>query len=135
MILIIQFILKDTDIIVWDVVAETGICRLTGHKGIVTDVKFLADRNIVVSSSKDTFVKFWDLDTQHNFKTLVGHRSEVWGLALAKEDRYLVTGCNENELFVWKIFFADDAKGPDEPVRLNAEEEGDFDDSVKQNYP
>ncbi|XP_012251117.2 WD repeat-containing protein 3 [Athalia rosae] len=101
---------KDTDIIVWDVVAETGVCRLSGHKGSVTKVMFLKDHNIVVSASKDTFVKFWDLDTQHNFKTLIGHRSEVWCLILANEDRYLITGCNENELFVWKISFADAVK-------------------------
>lgn len=126
---------KDTDIIVWDVVAETGVCRLSGHKGIVTEVMFLTEHNIVVSSSKDTFVKFWDLDTQHNFKTLVGHRSEVWGLTLAKEDRYLITGCNENELIIWKIFFSDAEKGPDSSVNLtalNTNEDGDVDDA---NYP
>lgn len=37
----------------------------------------MKEHNIIISSSKDTFVKFWDLDTEHNFKTLVGHRSEV----------------------------------------------------------
>lgn len=58
-------------------VAETGICRLTGHKGVVTKLAFMKEHNIIISSSKDTFVKFWDLDTEHNFKTLVGHRSEV----------------------------------------------------------
>lgn len=37
----------------------------------------MKDHNIIISSSKDTFVKFWDLDTEHNFRTLVGHRTEV----------------------------------------------------------
>lgn len=37
----------------------------------------MKEHNIIISSSKDTFVKFWDLDTEHNFKTLVAHRSEV----------------------------------------------------------
>jgi len=37
----------------------------------------MKEHNIIISSSKDTFVKFWDLDTEHNFKTLIGHRSEV----------------------------------------------------------
>jgi U3 small nucleolar RNA-associated protein 12 len=58
-------------------VAETGICRLTGHKSIITKLAFMKEHNIIISSSKDTFVKFWDLDTEHNFKTLIGHRSEV----------------------------------------------------------
>lgn len=37
----------------------------------------MKDHNIIISSSKDTFVKFWDLDNEHNFRTLVGHRTEV----------------------------------------------------------
>lgn len=37
----------------------------------------MSDYNIIISASKDTFVKFWDLDTEHNFRTLVGHRTEV----------------------------------------------------------
>ncbi|XP_034938311.1 WD repeat-containing protein 3 [Chelonus insularis] len=94
---------KDCDIVVWDVIAETGICRLTGHKGIITQVMFMEEYNILISSSKDTFVKCWDLDTEYNFKTIVGHRSEVWAFTLIKNDEYLVTGCNNNELQVWKI--------------------------------
>lgn len=57
--------------------AETGICRLSGHKGVITKLVFMKEHNIIISASKDTFVKFWDLDTEHNFKTLVGHKSEV----------------------------------------------------------
>jgi len=73
----ICIIFQDTDIILWDVVAEAGLHRLTGHKGIVTQICFLEKYNVLVSGSKDTFVKFWDLDTNHCFKTLVGHRTEV----------------------------------------------------------
>lgn len=62
---------------IWDVVAESGVCRLVGHKGVVTQVAFMKNENVLLSSSKDTLIKFWDLDTEHNFKTLTGHRSEV----------------------------------------------------------
>jgi U3 small nucleolar RNA-associated protein 12 len=62
---------------VWDVVAEAGLHRLTGHKGVVTQICFLKRYNVLVSGSKDAFVKFWDLDTSHCFKTIVGHRTEV----------------------------------------------------------
>lgn len=93
----------------------------------------MKEHNILISSSKDTYVKFWDLDTEHNFKTLVGHRSEVsysiialyflvilfllvkqilindfiqvWSLALVKDDKYLIIGCDDAELRVWKIIF------------------------------
>jgi WD40 repeat protein len=32
---------NDTNIIVWDVVAERGICRLKGHKDAITAVRFV----------------------------------------------------------------------------------------------
>jgi U3 small nucleolar RNA-associated protein 12 len=28
---------------------------------------------------------------------------QVWGLTLAKEDKYLITGCGDSELRVWSI--------------------------------
>lgn len=33
---------------------------------------------------------------------------QVWSCALVKDDKYLITGCNDNELRVWKITFVDD---------------------------
>ncbi|KAJ8946740.1 hypothetical protein NQ318_002570 [Aromia moschata] len=94
---------KDTDVIVWDTVAEVGLCRLSGHRGAITQITFMAQQPVVISGSKDTFVKFWDLDTQHCFRTLVGHQTEVWSLTLVKDHQYLVTGCGDAELRVWKL--------------------------------
>lgn len=73
----------DTDIVVWDTVAESGLYRLKGHRDGVTDVVFLEEagggrlRNGLASCSKDTLVKLWDLDTQSCVQTVVGHRGEV----------------------------------------------------------
>ena len=36
---------------------------------------------VVLSCSKDTFVKVWDLSTQHCFKTMTGHLGEVGTLS------------------------------------------------------
>jgi U3 small nucleolar RNA-associated protein 12 len=51
----------DTDLIVWDMVAERGECRLRGHRDGITDVAFLPDTCVLarglVSCSKDTLVK------------------------------------------------------------------------------
>jgi WD40 repeat protein len=51
-------------------------CRLRGHKDQITQVKFLSKHNILVSSSKDTFVRVWDLDIQHCTQVC------VWTLAV-----------------------------------------------------
>jgi U3 small nucleolar RNA-associated protein 12 len=70
---------QDTDVIVWDVVAEAGVVRLHGHTGPVTDLAHLASENLLFSASKDTLVKVWDMVTQHCVQTIVGHRTEVYG--------------------------------------------------------
>lgn len=87
----------DTNIVVWDTVAESGLYRLKGHRDGVTDVVFLegdgregsvaiegegARRrrrlpNGLASCSKDALVKIWDLDTQSCVQTIVGHRGEA----------------------------------------------------------
>lgn len=144
--------------------AEVGLCRLTGHKGMITKLSFMTKHNIIISASTDMLVKFWDIDTQHNFRTLVGHRSkvknffnnstckddsisvyffrfsQVWGLALVKDDEYLITGCNDTELRVWKIFFVD-IKSNDVESNLNnlsINEESEVNDMVithNYNFP
>lgn len=32
---------------------------------------------------------------------------QVWSFILVKDDKYLITGCNDTELRVWKITFVD----------------------------
>jgi U3 small nucleolar RNA-associated protein 12 len=100
----------DCEIVVWDIANEAGVFRLRGHRGAITKVAFMANReHLLVSSSKDTFVKFWDLRTQHCFKTLFGHKTEVWDFVLFKRDKRIVTG--SNDLRVFKIRFNEAADG------------------------
>jgi WD40 repeat protein len=76
-------------VIVWDTVAETGLCRLSGHKGPITQLTFMSQHPILITGSKDSFVKFWDLETQHCFKTVVGHRTEVKTFCLKKKKDFI----------------------------------------------
>eukprot|EP00434_Breviolum_minutum_P005801 symbB.v1.2.005115.t1/scaffold295.1/size237168/4 len=63
---------NDTDIIVWDLVAESGMARLRGHVDAVTSVNFweakipdsrfrVADASVMrlISSSKDRLIRIW----------------------------------------------------------------------------
>ena len=70
----------DTDVVVWDVVAESGLYKLRGHKDAITGCMFLERTQRLVTCSKDTLVKVWDHDTQHCVQTCVGHRNEVWSV-------------------------------------------------------
>lgn len=94
----------DTDLVVVDVVEQAGQQRLTGHNAAITDGHFYDRCNnelIVVSSSKDTQIKFWNVETQICFKTIVDNRTEVWGLAFARD--LMVAGCGESNLSVYRL--------------------------------
>uniref|UniRef100_A0A7S3MHG5 Guanine nucleotide-binding protein subunit beta-like protein n=1 Tax=Spumella elongata TaxID=89044 RepID=A0A7S3MHG5_9STRA len=87
----------DSDIVLWDLVSYTALCRLRGHKDAITGVSFLKtpQQQYLVSVSKDTLLKVWDLETQCCVQTVVGHRCEIWSLAVlqrASGNSLLVTG-------------------------------------------
>ena len=69
----------DTDIIIWDVVEETGLYRLKGHKDRINSLLFLGRPEeekecFLISASSDRTIKIWDLDSQHCQLTNVHHK-------------------------------------------------------------
>jgi U3 small nucleolar RNA-associated protein 12 len=40
---------QDTEVIVWDIVNEAGMFRLRGHKGVVTQAKFLQTKDVLIT--------------------------------------------------------------------------------------
>ncbi|KAE8681925.1 putative phosphatidylinositol-4-phosphate 5-kinase [Hibiscus syriacus] len=86
------------DIILWDVVGETGLFRLRGHRDQITDLVFLDSGKNLVTSSKDKFLRVWDLETQHCMQIVSDHHSEIWSIDVDPDERYLVTGSADLEL-------------------------------------
>ena len=84
---------SDGAVVVWDIVAETGLFRLLGHRGAVTDISFIRPglgsgvqataSNLastfdgLVTSSAEGLVKVWDLNGQCCVQTIANHRGEV----------------------------------------------------------
>ena len=95
----------DTNIIVWDVLAEQGICRLKGHKNSVSSLHFIENdsNQYILSSSFDSFIKLWDLNTQHCIQTLVGHRCEVNSTTISSDQSILASGSNDGDIKLWEI--------------------------------
>jgi U3 small nucleolar RNA-associated protein 12 len=114
---------RDTDIIIWDLIAEVGLFRLKGHKDQITSLNFLPNRSnlegdalngatngtedglgYLISTSKDALIKLWDLSTQHCIETHVAQSNgECWGLGLSPDHSGCITAGNEGELRVWSI--------------------------------
>ena len=121
---------QDTDLIIWDLVAEVGLFKLRGHKNQITSVHFLEprrsadegdgrdgaellDRNsdgilrgsaYLLTSSKDALIKIWDLESRHCIEThVVQSDGECWSVAVSARQDSCITAGNEGELKVWSI--------------------------------
>ena len=88
---------------------------LRGHRDQITAIQFLciaqdqpststaAAPGLLLTSSKDTFLKLWDLSTQHCIQTTVAHRSEIWSMVINQGQDLVFTGSGEGALKVWKV--------------------------------
>ena len=124
---------KDTDLILWDLVGETGLFKLRGHKDQITALFFLqpsesenavSDETIngdsvtsngqaddlgnhagfLITTSKDALIKIWDLDSQHCIETHVAQSNgECWSMGVSPDQSGCVTAGNDGELKVWAI--------------------------------
>ncbi|KAK7951541.1 DIP2-Dom34p-interacting [Apiospora aurea] len=117
---------RDTDVIIWDLVAEVGQFKLRGHKDQVTGLQFVepqsevqgqdADQAMVLDGSsgatdgflitigKDALIKLWDLSTQHCIETHIAQTNgECWALGLSPDYSGCITAGNSGELKVWAL--------------------------------
>ena len=94
---------RDTEIVVWDMVGDSAVCRLTGHKGEITCLSFLPGHaDFLVTGSKDGVVKIWSVKLQICVQTITDMKSEVWSLCFHSQDR-LIVGSSDKVLYVYAI--------------------------------
>mmetsp|Transcript_20504 Transcript_20504/g.32691 ORF Transcript_20504/g.32691 Transcript_20504/m.32691 type:complete len:960 (-) Transcript_20504:107-2986(-) len=99
---------NDTDIVIWDLVAESGVARLKGHVDQVTAVIFWESKtnhteDRLISSSKDRLIRIWSLGMQLCVQAVAEHPVEVWSLALNENQTRLVAGSGDKFLRVWSL--------------------------------
>ena len=117
---------SDGSVVLWDIVAETGLFRLLGHRGGITDIHFVTleegGMDLLVTTSLDGFVKVWDLKGQCCIQTIPSHRGEVLAAGCltipnsipvqsasdavdksGDERIRLVTGSTDGQARVWSI--------------------------------
>ena len=124
---------RDTDIIVWDLVAEVGLFKLRGHNDQITGLKYLHPNEVddaasggingadshgnpqydqqhggyLLSTSKDALIKIWDLQSQHCIETHVAQTNgECWSMNISADHCGAITAGNDGELRVWSIDLA-----------------------------
>lgn len=124
---------KDTDIVIWDLVAEIGLFRLRGHKDQVTALQILEPNEIqhhaenrdadaigvsvnsnlhdrgrhsgfLLSTSKDGLIKIWDVGSQHCIETHVAQSNgECSSMGVSSDCSGCITAGNDGELKIWSV--------------------------------
>ncbi|CCU76091.1 WD40 domain-containing protein [Blumeria hordei DH14] len=117
---------KDTDVIVWDVIAEVGLYKLRSHKDQITGLYFVCldhkenisedgeelspdndpngSERYLITTGKDALIKLWDIEAQHCIETHVAQTNgECWSLGVFPDGAGCITAGNDGELTVWSI--------------------------------
>lgn len=116
---------KDTDVIIWDLVAEVGQYKLRGHKDQVTGLQFIEPapqtededtqqamqldggdqgEGFLLTTGKDALIKLWDLSSRHCIETHVAQTNgECWALGVSPDLSGCVSAGNDGELKVWSL--------------------------------
>ncbi|KAI5926133.1 WD domain-containing protein [Camillea tinctor] len=117
---------RDTDIIVWDLVAEVGQFKLRGHKDQITGLQFVepqeevseedgsaamvldtageGSEGFLLTTGKDSLIKLWDLGSRHCIETHIAQTNgECWALGIAPDYSGCITAGNSGELKVWAL--------------------------------
>ncbi|KAI1344581.1 WD domain-containing protein [Xylariaceae sp. FL0016] len=115
---------KDTDVIVWDLVAEVGQYKLRGHKDQITGLHFVepqeevpdeggaqamvldsggdGSEGFLLTTGKDALIKLWDLGSRHCIETHIAQTNgECWALGVSHDYSGCITAGNSGELKVW----------------------------------
>lgn len=98
---------RDGDIVVWDISAECGRHRLTGHQGPVNCLLF-PKPEVLLSAGKDMLVRVWDLPSQHCVETCVQHHGEITAMQFVGST--IITAGTEKIIRFFKADFDNVAK-------------------------
>ena len=108
---------RDTDVILWDLIAEVGLFKLRGHTDQITSLNFVLPSiellnaagmgdhaGFLLTTGKDSLIKVWDLASQHCIETHVAQSNgECWSLGLSPDQSGCITAGNDGEIKVWSI--------------------------------
>jgi U3 small nucleolar RNA-associated protein 12 len=111
---------KDTDIIIWDLVAEVGLVKLRGHKDQIVSLAWVYSKDdpdhtgnnlssdsenaLIISASKDATIKVWDVISQHCMETHIAQSNgECWAMSVTPDLSGCITAGNDGELKIWAI--------------------------------
>lgn len=97
---------QDTDITVWDVMAQEALYRMRGHRGAVVSLELVSGGEggssaFLISGSADGLVKVWNLAVQQCVQTVVASDAQVTCCALDLSGTRLFVGLRDDLIKVF----------------------------------
>ncbi|GAB1191722.1 Nuclear distribution protein nudF [Aspergillus pseudonomiae] len=80
-----------------------NIRTLQGHDHIVSAVRFIPSRNLLVSASRDNDMRIWDVTTGYCVKTINGHTDWVRDVSISFDGRFLFSTGQDMTARLWDI--------------------------------
>ena len=94
----------DNTLILWDrIQSSKPLIRMTGHQGIVNDVKFSPNAFYLASASFDKCIKIWNANNGNFLFNLRGHVGPVYQIAWSPNSKMLLSGSKDSTLQCWNI--------------------------------
>ena len=94
----------DNTLILWDrKQSSKPLIRMTGHQGIVNDVKFSPNAFYLASASFDKCIKIWNANTGAFLFNLRGHVGPVYQIAWSPNSKMLLSCSKDSTLQCWNI--------------------------------
>jgi len=87
---------------IFDTATSQQIAILKGHHEIYSLSLFQNER-LLASASADGTARLWDLDTNLQVGPPLQHESVVHSAAISADGKQLVTGCHDENAYVWDI--------------------------------
>lgn len=92
-----------TGIIIWDTKSARPTLRLREHRGVVSDMCYSNDRDVLFTGSSDNTIKMWDLKKEKSLHTFLGHRGGVYILTYSPNSKMLASIGQDKRLITWNI--------------------------------
>lgn len=99
---------KDTNVFIWDIVGESVLYKLAGHKDNITKVLFYKIKfenydeiETIISCSKDSTIKIWNIKSQETLQTIADLVYKVTDFIIY--ENWLIVGSYDNKLRIYKF--------------------------------
>jgi WD40 repeat protein len=90
-------------IMIFDTSTLQKITTLKGHRSWVHVIALSRNERLLVSASYDYTAHLWNLDTNLPVGPPLEHERTVLCAAISADGKLLVTGCDDNNVYVWDL--------------------------------